>query len=124
VALELAPPAPWLGIPVLLGGGREYGVLEGVREGAALEEARPEEAGTDEAGTDEAGTEEAGTEEAGTEGVGKTVLVIVGSGGGEPLGRMLRTRWTRRAWCSASPTAARPATRATVNLLNSIVVLK
>lgn len=89
-------------------------MLEGVREGAALEEARPEEAGT----------EEAGTEEAGTEGLGKTVLVIVGSGEGEPLGRMLRTRWTRRAWCSASPTAARPATRATVNLLNSIVVLK
>lgn len=90
------------------------GVREGVREGAALEEATLEEATTE----DEA---EAASVLEDSTGAESTVRVIVGRAG-EPLGTTLRMRWTRRAWCSASPTAARPATRAMVNLLNSMVV--
>lgn len=126
--VELEPalsPAPELGTPVLTGGGREKGMLEGVREGATLEDAGPEEAGPEAAGpegaTAEEEEEEVASDPEGSAGVGTMVRVIVGKGGGEPLGMMLRTRWTRRAWCSASPTAARPATRAMVNLLNSMV---
>jgi hypothetical protein len=104
------------------------GVREGVREGAALEEAEPEGTALEEATGEEAALEEATTEDEAevasaledSTGTGSTVRVIVGRAG-EPLGTTLRTRWTRRAWCSASPTAARPATRAMVNLLNSMV---